>query len=451
MKNRILSLFLAALMLVCTATGLAPTASAEGGKDRGHYIDPYQTKNAAVYKLGDEELESTFGMMGVRYPQGVAIRAGDGIGEACYNLQSLYRVFAFDLGSCNGEDGQTEIFIYADGELFETITVRHDMETTHFTLNVSGFSQLRFVQTSSTRWHGIANTRALTATEATKENIAVPVRYSTEKVINSSHDPDDKYATPYRTSDLFRVYKLGDEEIESTFSMMGITYYQGIASMSWTISTKHDIIENCMYNLGCLFETMEFDVGHIDGEESSDCKIEIHTDGTLVKAIPCTSFMETEKVSLNTAGVNQVILRLIITRDWGNYSYGIGNVTLTHTHEWESEPTLDTAPSCLKDGAQSIHCKTCGKSDKATATLIDALGHDFSGGVCKRCGQNETSPGDANGDGKLNARDITAIMRYLLDVSKVPENFSGAAADFNGDGTINARDITAIMREILKN
>lgn len=56
--------------------------------------------------------------------------------------------------------------------------------------------------------------------------------------------------------------------------------------------------------------------------------------------------------------------------------------------------------------------------------------------------------GDANGDGILNARDISAIMKYML--GNTPKGFSDAGADYNGDGSINARDISGIMKALLK-
>lgn len=59
----------------------------------------------------------------------------------------------------------------------------------------------------------------------------------------------------------------------------------------------------------------------------------------------------------------------------------------------------------------------------------------------------EYTPGDVNGDGDLNAKDIMAIMKHLLN--NTPEGFIAEAADFNNDGDINAKDIMAIMREIL--
>lgn len=55
--------------------------------------------------------------------------------------------------------------------------------------------------------------------------------------------------------------------------------------------------------------------------------------------------------------------------------------------------------------------------------------------------------GDVNGDGSINAKDISAIMKHSL--GNTPEKFILEAADMNGDGSINAKDITAIMRWIL--
>lgn len=56
-------------------------------------------------------------------------------------------------------------------------------------------------------------------------------------------------------------------------------------------------------------------------------------------------------------------------------------------------------------------------------------------------------PGDANGDGEVNAKDIMTIMRVML--GQRPAQYNGAMADANDDGSVNARDIMAIMRMML--
>jgi len=49
---------------------------------------------------------------------------------------------------------------------------------------------------------------------------------------------------------------------------------------------------------------------------------------------------------------------------------------------------------------------------------------------------------DVNGDGKRNARDVTALMKGIVDKS--------STNDVNGDGKINARDVTALMKAIIE-
>ena len=55
--------------------------------------------------------------------------------------------------------------------------------------------------------------------------------------------------------------------------------------------------------------------------------------------------------------------------------------------------------------------------------------------------------GDVNGDGKLNAKDVTALMKYLVGVSPYP--FFLANADFNNDGKVNAKDVTSLMKFLI--
>ena len=55
------------------------------------------------------------------------------------------------------------------------------------------------------------------------------------------------------------------------------------------------------------------------------------------------------------------------------------------------------------------------------------------------------SPGDVNGDGTVDAKDVTVLQRYVNNwsVTILPEN-----ADVNGDGTADAKDVTLIRRYV---
>ena len=55
--------------------------------------------------------------------------------------------------------------------------------------------------------------------------------------------------------------------------------------------------------------------------------------------------------------------------------------------------------------------------------------------------------GDANGDGEVNARDVTALMKHVAGGRKSAINES--QCDFDRDGRINARDVIALMRAAL--
>lgn len=55
----------------------------------------------------------------------------------------------------------------------------------------------------------------------------------------------------------------------------------------------------------------------------------------------------------------------------------------------------------------------------------------------------EYTPGDVNGDGIMNSKDVTRLMRYLAgwDVE-----VNECALDINGDGVVNTKDTTRLMR-----
>ena len=56
----------------------------------------------------------------------------------------------------------------------------------------------------------------------------------------------------------------------------------------------------------------------------------------------------------------------------------------------------------------------------------------------------ENALGDANGDGIISVADVTAIQRFISEISV--ENFNEALADVNNDGKITIDDATLIQR-----
>lgn len=62
-------------------------------------------------------------------------------------------------------------------------------------------------------------------------------------------------------------------------------------------------------------------------------------------------------------------------------------------------------------------------------------------------GETVKGSGDVNGDGKVNAKDVTWLMKRLVGINI--DGFREGEADFNGDGKINAKDVIAIMKYIV--
>ncbi len=75
--------------------------------------------------------------------------------------------------------------------------------------------------------------------------------------------------------------------------------------------------------------------------------------------------------------------------------------------------------------------------DVTSAEIVKALVDN-----AQSSGNNAVLRGDANGDGKVNSADASAILKYSVGLGKVNMN----AADFDGNGKVNAADASAVLR-----
>lgn len=99
-------------------------------------------------------------------------------------------------------------------------------------------------------------------------------------------------------------------------------------------------------------------------------------------------------------------------------------------------------------------CEVCGYSygeiSENGHNIIPA-GDKF---ICAECGTYfldsegklpvEEATGDVNGDGKVNSKDLTRLMKYIAGDKA---ELSGSA-DINGDGKVNSKDLTRLMKNI---
>lgn len=109
-------------------------------------------------------------------------------------------------------------------------------------------------------------------------------------------------------------------------------------------------------------------------------------------------------------------------------------------------------PTCTESGlTEGVQCTTCGEILTAQES-IPALGHAYDDDYdeeCNRCGyirdDAKPIPGDANGDGKVNNKDL-GLMQFYLNEWEVTVNVQ--ALDVNGDGRINNFDLGLLQRQL---
>ncbi|MBQ7088113.1 MAG: endonuclease [Clostridia bacterium] len=136
-------------------------------------------------------------------------------------------------------------------------------------------------------------------------------------------------------------------------------------------------------------------------------------------------------------------------RAGGTTYYFTGEASAPCQHEYESAIAME--PTCGRDGEMTYTCTLCGDS---YVEPIPATGkHEYDDvydADCNGCGairevpeKPQYTPGDLNGDGTLNNRDLALLQKHLNDWSVIVVE---EALDVNGDGSVNNRDLAALQR-----
>ena len=151
---------------------------------------------------------------------------------------------------------------------------------------------------------------------------------------------------------------------------------------------------------------------------------------------------------------------------WKQSPFTNGSMTLNfellelHTHSYTATAT---DPTCTEQGYTTYTCSECG--DSYVDAYVDPLGHTPGEAVqenegdhgshdlvtyCAACGEelgrehvDGYLPGDINGDGSVNNKDVTRLFQYLSgwDIEVVE-----ATLDVNADGSVNNKDVTRLFQ-----
>ena len=121
-----------------------------------------------------------------------------------------------------------------------------------------------------------------------------------------------------------------------------------------------------------------------------------------------------------------------------------GSTTYTCRHCGDSYTESIPATGHTYDNACDADCNVCGAIRQVPHHVYD----DAYDATCNECGEVREvpeRPGDANGDGNVNARDLVLLQQFMAGWD-VP--FSFVAADVDGNGYVVARDLALLQQYV---
>ena len=115
-------------------------------------------------------------------------------------------------------------------------------------------------------------------------------------------------------------------------------------------------------------------------------------------------------------------------------------------HNYKS---VTTDPTCAEDGQIVYTCTECGDSyDEPIPATGEHVYDSDTDADCNLCGEKRevTLPGDMDGNGKVNNRDLGLLQQYLNGNDMSGKTFDLTAIDLDGNGKINNRDLGLLQK-----
>ena len=257
------------------------------------------------YESSGYEERASITMAGTQYTNGFVLDAGYNEAYAIYNLNGKYNTLEFDMGHIDGTQMSNVTFeIYLDGQPVKTIDATAEGLPVHYTIQLDGAKQMKI---NSTGWFG---------------------GYPEYGFVNAVLYPVESYMeqSSQLSSDTFLMaacppYESSGYEERASITMAGTQYTNGFV-LDAGYNEAYAI-----YNLNGKYNTLEFDMGHIDGTQMSNVTFEIYLDGQPVKTIDATAEGLPVHYTIQLDGAKQ--MKINSTGWFGGYpEYGFINAVL---------------------------------------------------------------------------------------------------------------------------
>ena len=257
------------------------------------------------YESSGYEERASITMAGTQYTNGFVLDAGYNEAYAIYNLNGKYNTLEFDMGHIDGSQMSNVTFeIYLDGQPVKTIDATAEGLPVHYTIQLDGAKQMKI---NSTGWfggypeYGFVNA------------VLYPVESYMEQSSQLSSATSLMVACP--------PYESSGYEERASITMAGTQYTNGFV-LDAGYNEAYAI-----YNLNGKYNTLEFDMGHIDGSQMSNVTFEIYLDGQPVKTIDATAEGLPVHYTIQLDGAKQ--MKINSTGWFGGYpEYGFINAVL---------------------------------------------------------------------------------------------------------------------------
>ena len=329
----------------------------------------FNTRNMSFYET-DKKLG--YKMNGRSYFNGIFLDTNGAFSVNVENMDSI----SFDLGQFDdsGYDN-TEIYVYFDGELADTVSVSFNQKIVRKQYDLSNVDVLRIV----------------------RKNDYQKTRYALGDIEFNGIKPERLYSVPEYDNDAIKFMnaayntyniQIFDNTTKLGFDMGGKNFNQGIIlgdGSNFTVNTES-------------ISTITFTVGHLDSTNAHDAKLDIYYDDELAKTITLTSDKDPYEMTLDVSNADCVYFYTKVT--YNGQKYGLANLSIG-----TEAPKPDFVKGDVNgDGAVNVQD-------------ISKLAAHVKG--IKALTEDEMSRADANGDNEVNVKDISLIAAYVKGIREL--------------------------------